>query len=82
MMAQTMNEDQLGTVIAQITEIAAAKLSEATSIAKTASVLGAEGLADRAFEALLDAEPLLHETLALLNASSVMKQFGRGDRLS
>ena len=78
-MAQVVDEGRFGIVIKEFTQAVSAKLSEAAAIARTASALGAEGLPERAFRALLEAEPLIHDAQALLNASSVMRRRERGD---
>jgi hypothetical protein len=56
----------------------ARKLNEAAIIARTADGFGKQGLAERAFQSLLDIEPLIHEASILLNATSVVR---RRDRL-
>ena len=77
-MAQGTNDGRFGLLIQEFTQAVSAKLTEAAAIARTASVLGAEGLSERAFEALLEAEPLIHDAQMLLNASSVMRRRERG----
>jgi hypothetical protein len=74
-----VNDGGFGIVIQEFTQVVAAKLNEAAAIARTASALGAEGLSERAFRALLDAEPLIHDAQALLNASSIMRRHDRGE---
>jgi hypothetical protein len=46
----------------------------AAIIAKTATGLGAQGLTERAFQALLDIEPLIHEASFLLSATLVVRR--------
>ena len=78
-MAQMVDDGRFGTVMQAFTQALAAKLNEAAAIARTASTLGAEGLSDRAFQALLEAEPLIHDAQVLVNASSIMRRRERGD---
>ena len=78
-MAQVAEDSGFGTVIQEFTQAVSAKLAEAAAIARTASVLGAEGLSERAFQTLLEAEPLIHDAQVLLNASSVMRRRERGE---
>ena len=78
-MAQAGGAGEFGAVMASFTQVVAARLAEAAALARTASALGAEGLAERAFQTLLDAEPLLHDAQLLLNASSVLRRHDRGE---
>ena len=78
-MAQVVDKGRFGIVIQEFTQAVSAKLNEAAAIARTASTLGAEGLPERAFQALLEAEPLIHDAQVLLNASSVMRRRERGE---
>ena len=55
----------------------ASRLGEAAIIARTADGLGKQGLAERAFQSLLEIEPLLHDASILLNATSVVRRRDR-----
>ena len=55
----------------------AIKLNEAVILARTARGLGEQGLTERAFQSLLDVEPLIHEASILLNATSVVRRRDR-----
>ena len=52
----------------------ASRLGEAAIIARTADEFGRQGLAERAFQSLLDLEPLLHDAKTLLVATSVVRR--------
>lgn len=55
----------------------ALRLDEAAIIAKTADGFGKQGLTERAFQSLLEIEPLIHEASVLLNATSVVRRRDR-----
>ena len=50
------------------------RLNEAAVIARMADDFGKQGLIDRAFHSLLEIEPLMHEALALVQASSIVRR--------
>ena len=77
--AQGIEEGDFTALMVSFTHVVAAKLMEAAALARTARAFGAEGLAERAFQTLLEAEPLLHDAQTLLNASSVMRRRRRGE---
>ena len=52
----------------------AERLNEAAVIARMADGFGQQGLTERAFQSLLEIEPLIHETATLLQASSVVRR--------
>ena len=56
----------------------AGRLNEALIIAKMADGFGKQGLTERAFQSLLEIEPLIHEASVLLNATSVVRRRDRG----
>ena len=53
------------------------RLNEAVIIAKMADDFGKQGLTERAFQSLLEIEPLIHEASILLNATSVVRRRDR-----
>ena len=55
----------------------ARKLGEAAVLARTADDYGKQGLVERAFQSLLEIEPLIHDASILLNASSVVRRRDR-----
>ena len=61
-------------IVQGFTQHIAANLNEAAIIARTASGLGEQGLTERAFQVLLDIEPLIHEASILMNAASVLRR--------
>ena len=78
----TQAKDEHGVTAAMIgafTQTVGAKLGEAAALARTATTLGEQSLADRAFMTLLDAEPLIHDASMLLNAVSVLRRHERRD---
>ena len=65
------------TIIHDFAQDIARKLGEAAVLARTAEDFGKQGLVERAFQSLLDIEPLIHESSILLNASSVVRRRDR-----
>ena len=61
-------------IIQDFTRDIAGRLNEAALLARTADSYGRQGLAERAFQSLLDIEPLLHECATLINATSVVRR--------
>ncbi len=61
-------------IIQDFTRDIAGRLNEAALLARTAESYGRQGLAERAFQALLEVEPLLHEARALFNATTVVRR--------
>jgi hypothetical protein len=61
-------------IIQSFAEDIAARLNEAAIIARMAEGFGKQGLAERAFQSLLEIEPLIHEASILLNATSVVRR--------
>ena len=49
----------------------ASRLSKAAALATTAETLNSQGLAEHAFDTLMDIETLIFEATALLNAASI-----------
>ena len=64
-------------IIQSFARLLAADLNEAAVVARTASGLGDQGMAERAFQVLLDIEPLIRDTSILLNACSIVRRRGR-----
>ena len=64
-------------MIGAFTQTVGAKLGEAAALARTATTFGEQGLADRAFLTLLEAEPLIHDASMLLTAVSVLYRHER-----
>ena len=64
-------------IIQDFTQHIVANLNEAAIIARTASGLGDQGLTERAFQTLLDIEPLIHDASILMNAASVLRRRDR-----
>ena len=52
----------------------AIRLNEAVIIAKMADGFGKQGLTERAFQSLLEIDPLIHKASILLNATSVVRR--------
>ena len=63
-------------IIQDFTRDIAGRLNEAALLARTADTYNGQGLEERAFSALLDIEPLLHEVTSLINATSVVHRRG------
>lgn len=61
-------------IIQSFAEDIAARLNEAAIVARMAEGFGKQGLAERAFQSLLEIEPLIHEASILLNATSVVRR--------
>ena len=79
-MTQASDEsDYRKVIIRSYIQYVEAKLNEAAALARSANTLDAAGLADRAFQTLLDAEPLIHDANMLLNAASIVHRHERGD---
>ncbi len=76
-----MADEIEGKIIQRFAADVAGRLSEAVVIARMADDFGKQGLTERAFHALLEIEPLMHETLALVQASSVVRRRDR-ERIS
>ena len=55
----------------------ASRLGEAAAIARTADAYGKQGLAERAFQSLLELEPLLQDAKSLLIATAVVRRRDR-----
>ena len=66
-----------GKIIQRFAADVAGCLSEAAVIARMADDFGKQGLTERAFQSLLEIEPLIHETLALVQTSSVVRRRDR-----
>ena len=64
-------------IIQDFTRDIAGRLNEAALLARTADTYNGQGLEERAFSALLDIEPLLHEVTSLINATSVVHRRGQ-----
>ncbi len=76
-----MADEIEGKIIQRFAADVASRLNEAVVIARMADDFGKQGLTDRAFHSLLEIEPLMHETLALVEASSVVRRRNR-ERIS
>ncbi len=63
-----------GKIIQGFAADVALRLNEAAVIARMADDFGRQGLTERAFQSLLDVEPLMHEALALVQASSIVRR--------
>ena len=78
-----MGQDSDAKIIQDFARDIAERLNEAAIIAGTADGLGKQGLAERAFQSLLEVEPLIHEAQTLINATSVVRRReNRGEALS
>jgi hypothetical protein len=69
-----MAEEFANKVVAQFTGEIASWLNKASALAAAAESLSSQGLADHAFETLLDIETLIFEATALLNAASIVNR--------
>ena len=69
-----MADEVEGKIIQRFAADVAGRLSEAVVIARMADDFGKQGMTERAFQSLLEIEPLMHETLALVQASSVVRR--------
>ena len=67
-------------IVTRFTSEIASRLAKASAMATAAESLTSQGLTHHAFEALLDVEPLIFETTALLNAASIVNRSEREDR--
>ena len=72
-----MADEIEGKIIQRFAADVAGRLNEAAVIARMADDFGKQGLTERAFQSLLEIEPLMHETLALVQASSVVRRRDR-----
>ena len=63
-----------GKIIQGFAADVAVRLHEAVVIARMADDFGKQRLTERAFQSLLEIEPLLHEALALVQASSIVRR--------
>jgi hypothetical protein len=72
-----MAEEFANEVVKRFTGEIASRLSKASVLANTAQTLSSQGLTEHAFETLLDVEPLIFETTALLNAASIVNRSER-----
>jgi hypothetical protein len=77
-----MAEEFASKVVAQFTGEIAARLNKASALAAAAKSLSSQGLADHAFETLLDIETLIFEATALLNAASIVNRSDRKEERS
>ena len=64
-------------IIQAFAQYIAANLNEAAIIARTANGLGEQGLSERAFQVLLDIEPLIHDASTLMSAALVLRRRDR-----
>jgi hypothetical protein len=69
-----MAEEFTKQVVAQFTGDIAARLNKASALATAAESLSSQGLTQHAFTTLLDIEPLIFESTALLNAASIVNR--------
>jgi hypothetical protein len=69
-----MAEEFASKVVAQFTREIASRLNKASTLATAAESLSSQGLADHAFETLIDVETLIFEATALLNAASIVNR--------
>jgi hypothetical protein len=76
-MEAAMAEEFANEVVKRFTGEIASRLSKASVLANTAQTLSSQGLTEHAFETLLDVEPLIFETTALLNAASIVNRSER-----
>jgi hypothetical protein len=74
-----MAEEFSTEVVKRFTGEIASRLSKATALAATAQTLNSQGLTEHAFDTLMDVEPLIFETTALLNAASIINRSERGE---
>jgi hypothetical protein len=61
-------------VVKRFTGEIASRLGKAAALAATAQTLNSQGLTEHAFDTLMDIEPLIFETTALLNAASIVNR--------
>ena len=71
-----MAEEFSTELVKRFTGEIACRLNKASALATTAQTLNSQGLAEHAFDALMDVEPLIFEATALLNAASVVNRGG------
>ena len=76
-----MADEIEGKIIQRFAADVAGRLNEAVVIARMADDFGKQGLTERAFQSLLAIGSLMHETLALVQASSVVRRRDR-ERIS
>jgi hypothetical protein len=69
-------------VVKRFTGEIASRLSKASVLANAAQTLSSQGLTEHAFETLLDVEPSLFETTALLSAASIVNRSEREEHRS
>jgi hypothetical protein len=81
-MEAAMAEEFANEVVKQFTGEIASRLSKASVLANAAQTLSSQGLTEHAFETLLDVEPLIFETTALLNAASIVNRSETGHEQS
>jgi hypothetical protein len=77
-----MTEEFANEVVKRFTGEIASRLSKASVLANAAQTLSSQGLTEHAFETLLDVEPLIFETTALLNAASIVNRSETGHEQS
>jgi hypothetical protein len=75
-----MAEEFTKLVVTRFTGEIASRLAKASALAIAAKSLTSQGLTDHAFDTLLDVEPLIFETTALLNAASIVNRSDRDER--
>jgi hypothetical protein len=71
-----MAEEFTSNVVKRFTGEIASRLNKASALASTAQTFNSQGLAEHAFDALMDIEPLIFEATALLNAASIVNRSG------
>ena len=69
-----MDEDFSTELVKRFTGEIAWRLSKASALATTAQTLNSQGLAEHAFDTLMDIETLIFEATALLNAASIVNR--------
>lgn len=72
-----MHEDADDQIVQTFARDIAGRLNEAAILARTADGFGKDGLIERAFQSLLEVEPLIHEASVLLNAAAVVRRRDR-----
>jgi hypothetical protein len=73
-----MAEEFSTELVKRFTGKIASRLAKASALATTAQTLNSQGLAEHAFDTLLDVEPLIFEATALLNAASIVNRIEGG----
>jgi hypothetical protein len=77
-MEAAMAEEFSTEVVKRFTGEIAFRLRKASALATTAQTLDSQGLAEHAFDTLMDIEPLMFEATALLNAASIVNRSESG----